>query len=326
MRTFIQYLFSITLILLVACGEEKEFSFTPAIGFEAPEGSVLETNIAGARVSLYSNTTFTETVTVTIAINNIGGLVYGDDYTMEPAPVDNTLTLTFDAENEAPAFFVYPTLKGIDRILSFTITEVTGSNLALAQQAALSHLFTIKSSGCPSGVQAVTVNHDFNGCTTDFAIPTGFIEVNEPGTKTDRGWGCRAFGVSNSRAPRASAFGGTAGEDRAWLIMNPIRIAVGASVSLTFSVASPNFAGPGVINVFWSNDYSGSGNPLTATWNSLSSIDSQFPAAQSVTFKTVSGTFTDICGDNVYLAFRYTGGTAAASAAWDIDNLSFVVQ
>jgi hypothetical protein len=326
MRAFLKYLFSITLISLVACGDEKEFSFTPAIGFEAPESSVIETNIAGARVSLYSNTVFTEPVTVTIAINNIGGLIYGDDYTMEPAPVGNTLTLTFDAENEAPAFFVYPTLKGIDRILSFTITEVTGSNLELAQQAALSHFFTIKSSGCPSGIQPVTVMHDFSGCTTDFAIPTGFIEVNEPGSKTDRGWGCRAFGVGNSRAPRASAFGGTAGEDRAWLIMNPVRIAAGSTVMLTFSVASPDFAGPGVINVKWSSDYSGSGNPLTATWNSLPTIDSQFPAARSVTYKAVSGSFTDICGDNVYLAFQYTGGTAAASAAWDIDNLSFVIQ
>ncbi len=321
----IQYLFSVTLILLVACGDEKEFSFTPAIGFEAPEGSVIETNIAGARVSLYSNTAFTETVTVTIAINNIGGLIYGDDYTMEPAPVGNTLTLTFDAENEAPAFFVYPTLKGIDRILSFTITEVTGSDLELAQQAALSHFFTIKSSGCPSGIQPVTVNHDFNGCTTDFAIPTGFIEAMEPGTKTDRGWGCRAFGVGNSRAPRASAFGGSTGEDRAWLIMNPVRIAAGSTTILNFSVYS-NFTGPGVINVNWSSDYTGSGNPLTATWNSLSSIDSQFPAAGSLTWKAVNGTFTDICGDNVYIAFQFTGGTNAASSSWDIDNLSFVIQ
>lgn len=301
-------------------GDESNFSVKPSFGFAAASGNVLETNATGIRVGFYSNVEITEPVTVKILVNNIDGLVYGTDFKTDPEPVDGVITVELDPEDDQPAFFVIPYVSADDfRNVNFQIVEVSGNDLNLGQPATLSYTLSI------TGFQPFTVSHDFNTCTTDFNTPTGFIEAFEPGSKTDRGWGCRAFGVGASRAPRASAFGGSAGEDRAWLIMNPVNIPAGATVTITFSTYS-QFSGPGIINVRWSANYAGSGNPLLASWTNLTTLDSQFPAIASQTWKTVTGTFTNISGENVYLAFVYTGGLSSSSSSWDIDNLTFKVE
>jgi len=305
--------------------DEKSFSLTPAIGFETTGGTITETEENGIQIGLYTNVSLNEEGAATIEVNNIGGLTYGVDYMTEPAAVNNVITVPLGPEITSPSFYVFPIETGIDRVLAFQITDVTGNNLTLGQQAVLSYTLTINGSGCPGDADPVTVTHDFNGCTTDFSTPAGFIEVFEPGSKTDRGWGCRAFGVNNTRAPRASGFGGAAGDDKAWLIMNPVAIAPGSVVTLEFSVFS-NFSGPGTISIKWSSDYLGSGNPLDANWTDLSTINSQFPAAGSQQWKVVQDTFDDICGENVYLAFQFTGANNTASASWDLDNLTFIAQ
>lgn len=320
-----RHLYSVILAVLagfvLGCdSDENSFSVKPSLGFMASSGSVLETNSTGIRVGFYSNVEITELVTVKVQVNNIDGLTYGVDFTTDPEPVDGVITVTIDPEDEQPAFWVIPAASTDDlRNINFQIIEVSGNKLTAGQAATLSYTLSI------TGFQPITIFHDFNGCTTDFATPTGFVEVFEPGAKTDRGWGCRAFGVGASRAPRASAFGGAAGEDRAWMIMNPVNVPAGATVTITFSTFS-QFSGPGAINVKWSNNYSGSGNPLAATWNNLSSLDGQFPAAASQVWTTVTGSFTNISGSTVYLAFVYTGGTNASSSSWDIDNLTFKVE
>lgn len=316
----------ILFLAAVSCGDEGlGFKIKPSVGFEATSGTLQESNSGGIRIKLYSNTTVKEAATATITLNNFQNLEYGVDFTTEPEFVNNTLTLTLEPDDELPSFFVYPTFNGRERQLSFQLTSIEGGNLVLANPVALSYLLNIRSLGCPAGVEEETVIHDFNTCTTDFATPAGFIEAFEPGSKTDRGWGCRAFGQGGSRAPRASAFGGTAGDDKAWMIMNPVRVGAGSEVTLHFWTFS-NFSGPGVINVKWSSDYTGSGNPLVATWTDLTSINSQFPAAGSLTWKEIQGVFTNICGDNVYLAFQFTGANNTASASWDIEDLSFIVE
>lgn len=325
-----KHILSISAILFSALSCEEEglkFNTTPSIGFESTVGSVLESNVSGIRVKLFTNTEVTEVITATITLNNFQNLVYGVDFTTEPELVDNTITLTIEPDNELPSFFVYPTLTGVERMLNFQLANITGGEVQLAQPAALSYLLTIKSLGCPSGIQAVTVSHDFNACTTNFVTPSGFIEVFEPGSIENRGWGCREFGISGSRAVRASAFvGSTAtGDDKSWLVMNPVRIASGSNVTLHFWVFS-NFSGPGTVTVKWSSDYAGSGNPLVATWTDLSTINSEFPAAGSASWKEIQKSFTNICGDNVYLAFQFTGATASSSSSWDIDDLSFTVN
>jgi hypothetical protein len=318
---------SIILLSAVSCNEDGlKFNTTPSVGFESTVGTVLENNAGGIRVKLFTNSTVQETISATIVLNNFQNLEYGVDFTTEPALVDNALTLTLEPnDNELPSFFVYPTFNGKERQLDFQLTEITGSQLNLASSVALSYLLTIKSLGCPTGVQASTLTDNFNTCSTDFATPTNWIEAFEAGSKTDRGWGCRAFGRGNSRAPRASAFGGTAGEDKAWLIKNVGRIAAGSNVTVHFWVFS-NFTGPGTVRVKWSSDYSGSGNPSVATWTEMTAVNGEFPAAGSAVWKEIEKSFQDICGENVYLAFQFSGATSTASSSWDIDDFSFIVQ
>ena len=171
-----------------------------------------------------------------------------------------------------------------------------------------------------TGSGTVIISHDFEGCTTDYEIPSGFIEVNLPGTKTDRGWGCRADGTDGSRGVRASAYGGDDGEDNAWLIMYAIDVSSYSEVSITFDVTSI-FDGPGDLFVLYSNDYSGSGDPTGATWAELENVSGQLPATGSNTFATVTTAPCDMSGSSVYIAFQYVNGTSASSSSWSIDNL-----
>lgn len=165
---------------------------------------------------------------------------------------------------------------------------------------------------------------DFESCTAvgDFNIPSNWIEENVPGTKTDRGWGCRAFGRDGSSAPRASAFGGEDGNDDAWLITNgTIDLTGVTSASLVFWVES-RFSGPGDLQVLWSTDYAGIGDPNSATWTELTDVSAQLPAEESEVFTEVTSDMSGAAGEEVYLAFRYFGGTSGASVALTIDDLS----
>lgn len=324
-----KYLYSFILSLLMAavigCEDDAKFSITPSLGFLQNEGSISQTDGSGTRIRFHSNVPITEPVTVQIAVVNIG-MTYGTDYATDPAAVDGLITVNIDPEDEQPSFFVFPIETGsqVNKRVGFEISSVQGGNLQIAPQRA-SREFTLSVKGFEE-IIPVTVTHDFNACTTDFNTPTGFIEVFEPGAKTDRGWGCRNFGRNGpTRAPRASAFGGSAGEDRAWLVMNPITVGVGATVSVNFWAYS-QYEGPGKVSVKWSSNYSGSGNPLAATWTTLTTLDAQIPAANSLTWVNVTGTFTNISGSSVYFAFVYTEGLSGGSTAYDIDDLTIKVE
>lgn len=323
MRYIFLFLFTALMATAISCADDSKFSMTPSFGFLRSSGSIGQTDTNGITVRFYSNVEITEPVTVKVGVN-ANGLEYGVDYTTEPAAVNGLITLEIDPEIEQPSFMVVPIETGSEETerIEFEILSVEGNNLKLAQYSA--RLYSLSISGFEE-VIPVNLSFNFNTCTTDFATPAEFNEVFET-AKTDRGWGCRAFGVGASRAPRASAFGGTAGEDRAWMILkNPINIASGADVTIDFQTFSA-FAGPGVVSVKWSSNYSGSGNPLAATWTTLTSLDNQFPAANSKVWTNVKGTFTNISGATVYIAFVWTGGTAAESTAYDIDDLIISVQ
>lgn len=165
---------------------------------------------------------------------------------------------------------------------------------------------------------------DFETCeeAEEFNIPTNWIEENVPGSKTDRGWGCREFGRDNSWAPRASAFGGEDGTDDAWLITNGKLDLTGvSSATLVFWIES-RFNGPGDLEVKYSTNYSGSGDPTQATWTDLTDVTAQLPPDGSQTFTEITSDLSGAAGQEIHLAFRYFGGTASASIGLTLDDLS----
>jgi hypothetical protein len=163
---------------------------------------------------------------------------------------------------------------------------------------------------------------DFEGCTADYATPSGFIEEFVPGSKEDRGWGCRAFGIDDSRAVQASAYGGADGTDNAWLIIDSkLDFSALSSVNFQFSVFS-NYSGPGEVIVQYSEDYSGTGNPENANWTSISAINDAFPTAGSQEWLAVNEDLTELAGKEVYIAFQWVGANQGESSSWAIDNLA----
>ncbi|HET9053088.1 MAG TPA: hypothetical protein VFM90_02875, partial [Cyclobacteriaceae bacterium] len=131
--------------VLSGCGDdENNFSIRPLIGFASGSGYVLETNTTGARIGFYTNTVITEPVTVKVQVNNIDGLEYGTDYTTDPEPVDNVITVTIDPEDDQPSFWVIPATSDEEvRNINFQITEVSGNGFALGQFATLTHTLSI---------------------------------------------------------------------------------------------------------------------------------------------------------------------------------------
>ncbi len=162
----------------------------------------------------------------------------------------------------------------------------------------------------------------FDGCgdAGTFNIPVNWIEVNVPGSKTDRGWGCNAGGRTGS-GMRASAFGGAAGFDNAWLITDgKFNFTEVTNLTLKFWVED-RFIGPGELAVKWSADYPGSGNPENYTWTTLSDVDAQLPADNSATYVEVTSNLSGAAGQQVYIAFHYTEGTSSAAGAFTIDDV-----
>lgn len=322
MRSIFKSFLFFTLMMVSSCEtDDLSINIIPSIGFASPQGSILENNDSGLKVLFYSNIKRQEQVTIQVELRNFQNLQYGNDFTTDPAPAGNIIELTLDSDDTSPGFYVFPVQRlGAPerRTISFEIKSVNGASLQLGQAQSLTYTLDI------TKIQPVAISYDFNSCA-DFATPDGFTEAFEPGSKTDRGWGCRAFGLNSTRAPRASGFGGTAGDDKAWLIMNPVSIPAGATVTISYSVYS-NFSGPGTISAKWSSDYAGSGNPLLANWTDLATLNNQLPAAGSKIWKKVEGTFTNISGVKVYLGIQFTGATNTSSASWDIDDFTFNVQ
>ncbi|MFT4740298.1 MAG: hypothetical protein ACJAT1_000528 [Marivirga sp.] len=176
-------------------------------------------------------------------------------------------------------------------------------------------------SGGGTGGLITQFDTDFEGCTADFSTPDGFFEEFLT-AKEDRGWGCRAFGLEDSRAVQASAFGGAEGEDQSWLIFeNQFDFAAETSVNVLFSMYS-NFAGPGQVIMKYSIDYSGSGKPDAATWTAISAVNSAMPAAGSQVWTEINQNVAELGGKTVYLGFEFVGANNGASSSWAIDNLA----
>lgn len=140
------------------CGDdENKFSLKPLIGFASSSGYVLETNTTGTRIRFYTNTPITEPVTLKILVNNIDALTYGVDFTTDPEPVDNVITVTIDPEDDQPSFWVIPGTSEVEvRKVNFQIIEVSGNGLSLGQFPTLTHTLSItKTEILPSDTRTI---------------------------------------------------------------------------------------------------------------------------------------------------------------------------
>ncbi len=110
--------------------------------------------------------------------------------------------------------------------------------------------------------------------------------------------------------------GNVANED--WLISPAINLTNVSTASLSYQTAR-NFSGNN-LEVLISTDYTGNGNPSSATWTTITG-----------TLSTGSYTWTNsgardlapYLGNTVYIAYKYTSTTAGAPT-WQVDNVTIL--
>jgi hypothetical protein len=114
------------------------------------------------------------------------------------------------------------------------------------------------------------------------------------------------------------ASGNNANED--WLISPGISLSGLTSATLTFDTATKFSGNP--LEVLISSDYSGTGNPASATWTPFTATLS--PSSGSYIW-TNSGkiNISTYAGKKIYIAFKYTS-TTSASATWEVDNVKVI--
>ncbi len=124
-----------------------------------------------------------------------------------------------------------------------------------------------------------------------------------------------SFGIGGSACAQMSGYSGGAQVNEDWLISPPMDMDAYTGEVLSFYTAK-NYSGPD-LEVKYSTNYDGGGNPGTATWTTITATLSPGSWAW-----TSSGNIdlSGVNGDAVYLAFVYTSD-ASSAATWEVDNV-----
>ena len=127
------------------------------------------------------------------------------------------------------------------------------------------------------------------------------------------------YGINNTPCAQMSGYSGGPLDNEDWLVSPGLDFDSYENENLVFFTAM-NYDGPD-LECLISEDYSGSGDPNAANWQSLSYV----PSPGSWTW-TESGTI-DVSGysGTVYIAFKYTSNTTEA-ATWEVDNITITVE
>lgn len=145
-------------------------------------------------------------------------------------------------------------------------------------------------------------SENFNSCGSETWTDIG----GDGDVAGDDAWTCGS-GVASM-----NGYGGTTDED--WLISPSINMDTYVGETITFDF-NDNYSGP-ALELWYSSNYTGTGDPNDATWTLL------------YTCTTGGGNanvdISSITGENVYFAFKYTAtGTGPGDAAyWEVDNIS----
>jgi len=183
--------------------------------------------------------------------------------------------------------------------------------VTLSSQGAVDNMVSL------SAVAIDPFNQNFNDPA--FLSNSGWTQYSVTGAQV---WGSTNFGrtcitgCNNSTADKAAqmnGFSGSSQDNEDWLISPQLDLTAFANYpALSFSTISA-FAGD-VLQLKYSTDYSGTGNPSTATWIS---VDGKFPPSNSSTWTTSSSII--LPKSIIYVAFVYTSNTTTASR-WTLDD------
>ncbi|SDB90306.1 endonuclease [Williamwhitmania taraxaci] len=184
---------------------------------------------------------------------------------------------------------------------------ISATNTTPATEKSTTESYTVANSVAPTNL----LSEDFVSC-----LPSDWLAYS---VASNKNWAC----VSN--AFEINGFGGdVASED--WLITKKVDATNYKSIALSFKVKTKftdaNY--PNTLTVCYSTDYSGTGNPNTATWNKLTYT---VPASNSNAYVS-SGNIdlTSLEGKQFYIGFKYvsSGTTAGSASLWGVDDILLV--
>lgn len=181
----------------------------------------------------------------------------------------------------------------------------------------------------PTGNVLLDENFETQSPNTDVAI-AGWNNIATAGTMK---WQAKLF--SNNKFAQMTAFSSSSPQQnvKSWLITKPVNLNNTSNEFLTFATIDGYKSGTTSLKVYYSTNYSGSGDPTAATWT-------EFPTYTISTAGTSTGyaaSFTPsgnislnaINGTAVYIAFVYTGGystTPASTTTYQIDNIKITAN
>jgi hypothetical protein len=157
---------------------------------------------------------------------------------------------------------------------------------------------------------AQQLDFDFNTCPSG----NGFTQYNVTGAQI---WDCTTFGQNNTNGIQINGYSGGAVENEDWFI-SPAFDLTGFDYPLLGFASRTTFSGP-TLQLLVSTDYSGSGNPHSATWTT---VNGRFPQLLSDVWKTSDSiNLAAFKQSNVHVAFVYTSSPAIGAARWTLDDI-----
>lgn len=160
---------------------------------------------------------------------------------------------------------------------------------------------------------------DFETSTENQPIAiNGWTLYNESGTKS---WEGRIY--NSNRYAQMSAYNSGEASNITWLVSPQVDLTNIETATFSF-ITKDGYNNGEVLTVFISTDYTGTGNPNSATWTSLNpAIANGAPTNGYASDFTNSGNidFTAYCGSIVYIAYKYSGGDGGVTTTMQVDDV-----
>lgn len=163
-------------------------------------------------------------------------------------------------------------------------------------------------------IPPTTINETFDAACATNNLPVGWTRENVVGTNQQ--WGCSG-GVNPNKYVQMNGFAATVNNDNEdWLITPGIDLSASTNPTLFFR-AQRRFNLINNVSVLYSTNYSGIGNPNTATWTNL---NINFNSLDTAVWTNFSAPL--MVGNPTYVAFKYNCTAAAADCGqWRIDSV-----
>jgi len=183
---------------------------------------------------------------------------------------------------------------------------------------------TVSLSGEATDPSALTFN--FNTCSVSSIPGSGFLSINAAGNQK---WACSQYGRNSTNGVDVNGFsGGSAQTNDAWLISQALNLNATTNIPVLSFYSRGEFSGP-KLQLYVSTTYSGSGVPNLDEWTEITTANFPTPPGSATSEWTLSDNI-DLSAyksaAKVYIAFRYTSGSALGAARWSVDDIAITDQ